>query len=125
MSINIDLLEKVCDHIQAHPELIDMTKWVREEDCGTVACIAGHTCLLSGYKAVEGKKYTMKRGVERISIQDEAQKLLGLDDEQAADLFFTGNWDMTLSHAYDKCRTPKQRAMVVVRAINKFIEEVY
>jgi hypothetical protein len=50
---NADLAWRVLDHIDAHPEQHNQKSWVSRPDgadCGTAACFAGWTCLLSGDK---------------------------------------------------------------------------
>jgi hypothetical protein len=44
MSLNIELLRKVQQHILAHPEQVDMRTY---GDCGTVGCIAFHACKIA------------------------------------------------------------------------------
>jgi hypothetical protein len=47
---NAELAYKVLDHIDAHPETWYQGQWIAKAECGTVACFAGWTCLLSGEK---------------------------------------------------------------------------
>ena len=42
--MNIELLDRALAYIDKHPEEWDQRTW----DCGTAACIAGHTARLSG-----------------------------------------------------------------------------
>ncbi len=49
---NAELAYKVLDHIDAHPEQHDQRSWTEKVGCGTVACFAGWTCLLSGDEPV-------------------------------------------------------------------------
>lgn len=47
---NAELAYKVLDHIDAHPELWQQYLYIGRAECGTVACFAGWTVLLSGGK---------------------------------------------------------------------------
>lgn len=50
---NADLAYRVLDHINANPELHNQKQWTEQAPCGTVACFAGWTCLLSGDEPYE------------------------------------------------------------------------
>jgi hypothetical protein len=50
---NAALAYKVLDHIDAHPEQHEQSVWTTMTYCGTAACFAGWTCLLSGDRLVE------------------------------------------------------------------------
>ena len=52
MTRNVELLQKVMDYIEAHPEKHDQTDWF----CGTAACFAGHAALMSGWTIVTSQK---------------------------------------------------------------------
>jgi hypothetical protein len=45
---NAELAYRVLDHIDAHPEQWLQNVWIAKAECGTVGCVAGWTCLLSG-----------------------------------------------------------------------------
>lgn len=80
--------------------------------CGTVACIAGWACLLSGQSIYAGAKV--------------AGELLGLpyrdDDSGPADaLFFTFDWPHQFRDAYDDARTPTKRAKIAADRIEHLI----
>jgi hypothetical protein len=62
------LLHKAADQIEAKPETLDMGVWNYEEDCGTVACIAGHIVIAAGEDFAGYTPY-------------QAAKLLGLSNE--------------------------------------------
>jgi hypothetical protein len=55
--LNLELAQRVCKQITAFPESYRMECWVGEpeEGCGTVACIAGHAMLMSGYSYTKMK----------------------------------------------------------------------
>ncbi|AZM51806.1 hypothetical protein DMA15_03740 [Streptomyces sp. WAC 01529] len=99
MPINTDLLIKIRDKIREHPEQHDQAHWARRTSCGTTYCIAGWAAVLSGARLdwsdhwtdqYEGgaRADTVNSGAE--TIDDYAQRVLGLDNEQCA-LFDTDN----------------------------------
>lgn len=47
--MNVTLLQKVLDHITAHPEEHDQNFYAIRRDCGTTMCVAGHTVVFAGY----------------------------------------------------------------------------
>lgn len=49
--MNLARLEQVMRFLTAYPELHAQETWIRTRtSCGTVACLAGWTCLLNGYE---------------------------------------------------------------------------
>lgn len=103
VGINVELLERVASYIEQHPAELDMDDWCKTHEpalpnstlgllrpCGTVACIAGHTVLLSG-------------GSTDASIPAQAQRLLNLDFEQADRLFYRDNWPELYADKYEDC----------------------
>ena len=50
MTANIQLLRKVLEHVTDHPEEWNQGVWAVRNDCGTAACIAGHTVLMTGHQ---------------------------------------------------------------------------
>jgi hypothetical protein len=46
---NAELAYKVLDHIDADPASWDQYTWFSAQPCGTVACFAGWTVMLSGH----------------------------------------------------------------------------
>jgi hypothetical protein len=87
---NIELAKLILKQIDAFPESFDMNSWVAVSPCGTVACIAGHAMLLSGYswgKTLHPGGYYISRftrpdGTVVDDNQTEGQKLLGLADDE-------------------------------------------
>jgi hypothetical protein len=66
--MNIELFRRIQSHILEDPKRVVMDCWRgQDEDCGTVACIAGWACILEGNKA------------RNFDIPEEAEKLLGID----------------------------------------------
>lgn len=58
--MNLELAKLVWKQVTEFPETFYMGCWAGErEDCGTVACLAGHTMLLSGYSLREDARQGM------------------------------------------------------------------
>lgn len=94
--MNTELMKLVYKQATEFPETVDMTNWVYETSCGTVACLAGHTLLLSGYTFEscptqrEGKWGCRIRRPDGSSVAFpavEAAELLGLTCPQAESVF--------------------------------------
>lgn len=49
--LNIELAERVLQHVEAHPELHHQGHWMKRTACGTTACLAGWTVLLGAPEA--------------------------------------------------------------------------
>lgn len=100
--------ELAMEWIKLHPELHDQMVWlekVEDNECGTVACLAGWVALMAGGE-MHTTKYESAWGdiedVELIingqvcSVEETARKLLGLDLVDANDLFDPRNSIQTL-----------------------------
>jgi hypothetical protein len=83
---NIALLNRVMDHIDAHPAAHNQFTWVAHEDCGTVACFAGWTVLLHHDVARPDQAWKAQHYNDE-HLPFEAEVLLGLDREEAAWMF--------------------------------------
>jgi hypothetical protein len=71
---------KVYEYAKDHPEEFDMDYWVYKQPCGTTACLAGHTLILSGYRIGEsGRGFWRPDGTLVSQPGREAQYLLELD----------------------------------------------
>lgn len=101
--LNIDLLEEVYDHIEAHPEQWDQGTWALEAPCGTSMCFAGTTVFLKGFNLLfEGPDedryrealYCKKPHGKRWDISNKAQQLLGLTEVERAVLFLDVSTDI-------------------------------
>jgi hypothetical protein len=81
---NVTLGRKVLNHIEAHREQFDVKKWGRPDPaCGTVACIAGHTVLMSGYRLQGPGEWKRPDGTVICgSVAYDAARLLGLSDRE-------------------------------------------
>lgn len=96
---NAELAYKVLDHIDAHPESWDQANWITLTDCGTAACFAGWTCLLSGDEPTWLGRAPLMIGPPRSTtsvrvaglfvhdISHRASDLLGILGDGAHDLF--------------------------------------
>lgn len=91
---DIDLLDRVMDHIETHPEEYFQLDWV----CGTTACVGGRTCILSGDTPKLIRRGTQIRADFVVTVAgdtrdigDRARELLGLTSEQADRLFWGDN----------------------------------
>jgi hypothetical protein len=126
--MNVKLLRKVKKHILEEPKRFIMGDWVVRKEypdqqlfdddgkprtfakCGTAACIAGWTMLLS---KVDPDKVDSYSGA--------ASKLLGLK-ERFSPLFYTDQWPAKYEDAYVNAKTPAGRARVAARRIEHFIK---
>lgn len=102
MKPNAALAYRVLDHIDAHPEQWNQGLYIGKAECGTVACFAGWTCLLSGETPSyfgDGQTETswLTFNGDQIPVADRAEQLLGVDryielgEGGADDLFGGGN----------------------------------
>lgn len=99
--INVPLLQKTMDHIEAHPEEWDQANWF----CGTKACFAGHAVLLAGAQKVDdpnlaacgflvpydGEPVIILSGAPMTGVGTRAKQLLGLTEDESGALFRGGN----------------------------------
>lgn len=106
---NAELAYKVLDAINAHPANFDMDTWVRapydrptvdlqqltSSECGTTACFAGWAVALSGYQLTRDREIVKANRMIPTSLPVFAAELLGLNDEQANDLFYVDNEDFS------------------------------
>lgn len=106
--MNVQLLNQVCEKIEAEPYLFAMGCFLHHTKCGTVACIAGHAVLLSTDKLVD-------------DINSMARLFLNLTYDQANNLFFTNNWPWDFANAYAAAETASCEAHIAVLRIKHFI----
>lgn len=81
--LNIELFKKVRDRIKEIPESYNQRWWVDESSeapCGTAACLAGETIICSARSVTVGIRKLRR-------LDDEAQDLLGLSNEERSILF--------------------------------------
>jgi hypothetical protein len=104
---NVELINKVIEQIDAHPETWCQDLWARKTDCGTSYCFAGWACVLAGeeilwneHKVGEDTFAAHVRtqgcaskefGEYYVTIRERAQQLLGLGVIEADLLFDWAN----------------------------------
>lgn len=93
--INIDMMRRTFEYIEAHPEEHYQGNWVEKgEDCGTTRCFAGTAAHLSPDYAirlsVEDSYFTCHREEdgEEVEFSRAGAEILGLNDNQAEEMFF-------------------------------------
>jgi hypothetical protein len=88
MSFNVEnpeLGRAVLSLIDAHPGRLDMCTWgYQGPECGTVACLAGHTLLAAGYK-LHGYNFYRPDGSLVPNEPVEAEILLGMTGSDGND----------------------------------------
>lgn len=139
MAFNKELLLRVRDEILAHPEHFDMAWWayhpkvdgietfeeldgeiasdLQAHACGTSACIAGWTVLLSETGLESNEDYLEVAAIEA----------LGIDSRSANILFFSRQWPDSLQALYrDALATgdAKEVARAAAARIDAFIAEM-
>lgn len=96
--MNLERMKILRDHIAALPEeQFDMSDWKREEECGTVACIAGWACIL----------FSTPEETENSGTAETAETVLDIDCDTSDSLFvggFSTNhlWDITRDEAVEE-----------------------
>lgn len=79
---NAELAWRVLDHIDAHSEQHNQSLWMMNAPCGTVACLAGWACLLSGDRPVEDEDGDIDHevwvGGDIRGVGERAAELLGI-----------------------------------------------
>lgn len=86
--LNVPLLQKALDHIEAHPEEWEQESWGVKTPCGTRACLAGHITLIDEWAPVQygmlyGDWIEVERDGERMTVADAARISLGVSDVDA------------------------------------------
>lgn len=108
--IDVSKLRKVLQFIDDNPELHDQSEILKKTtDCGTIGCLAGHTVMMFGDYHVLWCRVSdsgLLRAAEvlrldgrKAGILDEAQRILGLSEEQAdrlfdSDITFAEMWNL-------------------------------
>jgi hypothetical protein len=70
--MNQERMTAVIARIEADPDSFDMAEYYAQTSCGTVACLAGHTCLEMGL--VPGALYSVSVEEAREDIQGDQQR---------------------------------------------------
>jgi hypothetical protein len=80
---NPKLGRAVLDVADFEPESFDMHTWGTQLECGTVACLAGHTLLLSGYHLNSSSEFQRPDFTYVQEVMREAEGLLGMTREES------------------------------------------
>lgn len=138
-TINVKLLRRVKALILEEPRRLDMGTWAHPADkrvqveadrppCGTVACIAGWA-VIDDFVKVNGRMPDRDEIEEIYETADrKAAELLSLRQDQADRLFDTptgggfDEWPEDLAEAYVNATSPKERARVAAKRIERFIK---
>lgn len=86
----LELLRAVRKQITEHPETHNQGTWSRRTECGTTRCIAGWAVALSAVEWYSTAAGGMHLASGR-TVEETAERLLGLDWDEASDLFY--EWD--------------------------------
>lgn len=111
MAVDFLELDRLIGHVEMHPEEWDQASWAAQKGCNTTYCLAGWECVLRGHqlKWVTGyspcgitdcpvckeltSDFYAEKTVDGELIDELAQRLLGLDKEQATALFYADNME--------------------------------
>ena len=115
MKRNRRLLLKTAKRIEEVPESYNQAVWADKDyksPCGTVACLAGEMIICS--------ERSLRKGLDLLwdandigQVPDTAQRMAGLTDDEASDLFYSTNWWPTRFHnRYERASTQRGRAKV-------------
>lgn len=131
---NQKIFEELIDYINRQPD-IDMLGCITKTSYGIIGCIAGNLCLMKGYEPVgfiksdchlwDGAKeyyesFYIKRSNRACGTTDVAAEILGLNEEEAANLFHLNNWPNHMSMEYNACKMGASRKKVVIKRIKEF-----
>lgn len=86
---NVPLLEETLTHIRDHPEEWDQAEWI----CGSAACFAGRSVLLSGARQAGSWGWCVFPGENVASVRTVARDLLGITNNEAYNLFHCDNFN--------------------------------
>lgn len=109
---------------------LGMGDWGQKTACGTTACIAGWTMILTGRASWQGTSTRQKlmavyenNTTPTISaVEINAAELLELDDDQSRDLFYASQWPTDI---YDDDADEELRGDDLVAAMWEAFENVY
>lgn len=105
MTVNVALLCKVMEHIEAHPEEHDQAEWAEQTACGTTYCFAGHTVLIAGWSLnfdEDGVAVSCRMDGESLLIPEAARLELGLNYYDTRDLFWHATTGAELREIVDR-----------------------
>lgn len=98
LAVRNERLEALAAFVEKLPEeRFDMDDWRQESACGTVACLAGWTPEVAGVAGdVEDGRVSCRDYSAHVS--DFAEDWIGLNDQAAKKLFYTGGWPELFTH---------------------------
>lgn len=105
MAVKVELLSKVMEYIETHPEKHRQDVWAIRAPCGTAYCFAGHVVVMTGWTEIiepSGKGYECTKGMERHYISDVARMELGMEHGDCQLLFNYKNSVTDLRQIVDK-----------------------
>lgn len=130
----MNIFQELIDYIKEQSD-VDMFGCITKTPCDTVGCIAGHLCLMKGYKPVyfvksvchffDGAKdyfesfYVEKNG-QTYGTLEAAAGILGLTADLANSLFHLDNWPSYARSEYNKCRNAAERKRAVIKRLQEF-----
>lgn len=98
---NIEKLKALHERLVTTPEGWDQEFWAQQKDCGTSYCMAGWACVLDGQKIDWGLGNSDADSVDGYAessylttgerVDEKGREILGLNYEQADDLFYCTN----------------------------------
>lgn len=140
--LNVKLLRKIQKHILEEPRRFFMaglvatgtpgatfenSNWYEDlpsivPRCGTSACIAGWTALLSGKSTKQAGILSLNWSARRLGL---SPRVFGssVDGRLVSPLFYSANWPDPFRARYAKAKTPKTRAKIAVARIDHLIKE--
>ena len=121
--LNVDLLERIADHIESHAEQFDMDRFEYEGECGTVCCIAGWASLLGMNRSYE------KWLREDAEIPDgKIAEFMGLPIDNStfgSRMFFTPSWPPAYRQAHNNETDHLGKAMVAAELLRDVAKNGY
>lgn len=125
--MNVELLKKVKAAILAEPRQFVMSTWFTRLDpnipnCGTAACIAGWALAIAWRETPATARHRTDHRDFEVDIA--ARHVLGLNECEASDLFFTLSWPNQFRHAWEAVTdNPEKRARVAADYIDYVIKK--
>lgn len=98
----VDEIGAILAHIDAHPKEWGQDAFVRQTDCGTAFCVAGHAMIRAGYTLHHGIDFVDPGGEFVEDPWDEATAVLRLNDDQAWQLFQADNTRGDVQRAFEQ-----------------------
>lgn len=126
--MNTKLLNKIIRHIREKPKRFDMkilAKKSRLTPCGTAACIAGWAVLLTRADKQDKKSFHSLIDSGLLSFWYAGASAIGLDQEEARQLFETYNWPTRYRAPFNRAEHlghHRKAVEIAVRRIRHFIK---